>query len=155
MIIAIILPYGDAVLLRHIRYLLVVADHGNFTRAAEALHVSQPALSQQIRQLESSLGVQLFDRTRRSVVPTDAGRVYLDHARRCLLELEAGKRALNDVSDLSRGQLRLGVTPTFSEYLIAPLIDRFNALYPGVAIILTELPLEQITEALRDCQIFC
>ncbi|KPX01184.1 Cyn operon transcriptional activator, partial [Pseudomonas savastanoi] len=106
--IAIILPYGDAVLLRHIRYLLAVSDHGNFTRAAEALHVSQPALSQQIRQLESSLGVQLFDRTRRSVVPTDAGRVYLDHARRCLLELEAGKRALNDVSDLSRGQLRLG-----------------------------------------------
>ncbi|KWS54532.1 MULTISPECIES: transcriptional regulator CynR [Pseudomonas syringae group] len=148
MIIAIILPYGDAVLLRHIRYLLAVSDHGNFTRAAEALHVSQPALSQQIRQLESSLGVQLFDRTRRSVVPTDAGRVYLDHARRCLLELEAGKRALNDVSDLSRGQLRLGVTPTFSEYLIAPLIDRFSALYPGVAIILTELPLEQITEAL-------
>ncbi|MCJ2370909.1 transcriptional regulator CynR [Pseudomonas sp. RGM 3321] len=148
MIIAIILPYGDVVLLRHIRYLLAVADHGNFTRAAEALHVSQPALSQQIRQLESSLGVQLFDRTRRSVVPTDAGRVYLDHARRCLLELEAGKRALNDVSDLSRGQLRLGVTPTFSEYLIAPLIDRFSALYPGVAIILTELPLEQITEAL-------
>ncbi|EGH72473.1 transcriptional regulator CynR [Pseudomonas syringae] len=148
MIIAITLTYGDAVLLRHIRYLLAVADHGNFTRAAEALHVSQPALSQQIRQLESSLGVQLFDRTRRSVVPTDAGRVYLDHARRCLLELDAGKRALNDVSDLSRGQLRLGVTPTFSEYLIAPLIDRFSALYPGVAIILTELPLEQITEAL-------
>ncbi|EPF67543.1 transcriptional regulator CynR [Pseudomonas syringae] len=148
MIIAIILTYGDAVLLRHIRYLLAVADHSNFTRAAEALHVSQPALSQQIRQLESSLGVQLFDRTRRSVVPTDAGRVYLDHARRCLLELEAGKRALDDVSDLSRGQLRLGVTPTFSEYLIAPLIDRFSALYPGVAIILTELPLEQITEAL-------
>ncbi|MDU8617387.1 MULTISPECIES: transcriptional regulator CynR [Pseudomonas] len=148
MIIAITLTYGDSMLLRHIRYLLAVADHGNFTRAAEALHVSQPALSQQIRQLESSLGVQLFDRTRRSVVPTDAGRVYLDHARRCLLELEAGKRALNDVSDLSRGHLRLGVTPTFSEYLIAPLIDRFSALYPGVAIILTELPLERITEAL-------
>ncbi|WP_024679608.1 transcriptional regulator CynR [Pseudomonas syringae] len=148
MIIAIIRPYGDAVLLRHIRYLLAVAEHGNFTRAAETLHVSQPALSQQIKQLESNLGVQLFDRSGRSVVPTDAGRVYLDHARRCLRELDAGKRALNDVNDLSRGQLRLGVTPTFSEYLIAPLLDRFTALYPGVAIIITELSLEQITDAL-------
>ncbi|MCF5541699.1 LysR family transcriptional regulator, partial [Pseudomonas syringae] len=72
-------------LLRHIRYLLAVADHGNFTRAAEALHVSQPALSQQIRQLESSLGVQLFDRTRRSVSPPDAVTLHLDHPLPCLL----------------------------------------------------------------------
>lgn len=142
--------YGEAVLLRHIRYLLAVADHGNFTRAAEALHVSQPALSQQIKQLESNMGVQLFDRSGRSVMPTDAGRVYLEHARRSLRELDAGQRALKDVSDLSRGQLRLGVTPTFSEYLVAPLIDRFTALYPGVAIILTEMSLEQITEGLLN-----
>ncbi len=138
-------------LLRHIRYLLAVADHGNFTRAAEALHVSQPALSQQIKQLELSMGVPLFDRSGRSIVPTDAGRVYLEHARRSLRELEAGRRAVMDVSDLSRGQLRLGVTPTFSEYLVAPLIDRFSARYPGVAISLTEMSLEQILDALaRD-----
>lgn len=135
-------------LLRHIRYLLAVAEHGNFTRAAETLHVSQPALSQQIKQLEGNLGVQLFDRSGRTIVPTDAGRVYLEHARRSLRELDAGQRALKDVSDLSRGRLRLGVTPTFSEYLVAPLIDRFSALHPGVAITLTEMSLEQIIAAL-------
>lgn len=148
MMVSITLPYGEAVLLRHVRYLLAVAHHGNFTRAAEALHVSQPALSQQVRQLESNLGVVLFDRSGRAVVPTDAGRVYLEHARRALMELDAGSRAMLDVSDLSTGQLRLGVTPTFSEYLVAPLIDRFTALYHGVAINLMELSLEQITEAL-------
>lgn len=84
-------------LLRHLRYLLAVADHGGFTRAAEALHVSQPTLSQQIRQLEESLGVNLFDRTSRSVKPTDAGEAYIECARRVLVELEAGKRALHDV----------------------------------------------------------
>lgn len=135
-------------LLRHIRYLLAVADHGNFTRAAEALHVSQPALSQQIKQLESNMGVLLFDRSGRRIVPTDAGRVYLEHARRSLRELDAGRRAVMDVSDLSRGQLRLGITPTFTEYLVAPLLDGFNELHPGVGITLTEMSLEQIIDAL-------
>lgn len=60
-------------LLRHLRYLLAVAEHRNFTRAAEALHVSQPTLSQQVRQLEEQLRVQLLDRSGRSVRPTDAG----------------------------------------------------------------------------------
>jgi LysR family cyn operon transcriptional activator len=68
-------------LLRHLRYLLAVADHGGFTRAAEAWHVSQPTLSQQIRQLEETLGVSLFDRTSRTVKPTDAGAAYIECAR--------------------------------------------------------------------------
>ncbi|MFO5992448.1 LysR family transcriptional regulator, partial [Pseudomonas aeruginosa] len=71
-------------LLRHLRYLLAVAEHRNFTRAAEALHVSQPTLSQQVRQLEEQLRVQLLDRSGRSVRPTDAGELYLLHARRAL-----------------------------------------------------------------------
>jgi len=150
MISAITQAYGETVLLRHIRYLLAVAEQRNFTRAAELLHVSQPALSQQIKQLESNLGVVLFDRSGRTVVATDACRIYLEYARRSLRELDAGQRALMDVSDLSRGRLRLGVTPTFSEYLVAPLIDRFSALHPGVAIVLTELSLEHIVSALAN-----
>nr|GFC33671.1 hypothetical protein [Tanacetum cinerariifolium] len=95
----------------------LIADNGGFTRAAEVLHVSQPTLSQQIRQLEDMLGVVLFDRTSRTVTPTDAGQAYIECARRVLVELAAGKRALHDVKDLSRGTLRLAMTPTFMAYL--------------------------------------
>lgn len=97
--------------LRHLRYLIAVAERGNFTRAAEDLHISQPTLSQQIRQLERAVGVQLLDRTGRTVQLTDAGAVYTEQARRALRDLDAAERAVHDVQDLSRGHLRLGVTP--------------------------------------------
>lgn len=137
-------------LLRHLRYLLAVADHGGFTRAAEALHVSQPTLSQQIRQLEETLGVDLFDRTSRSVKPTDAGQAYIECARRVLVELEAGKRALHDVKDLSRGSLRLAMTPTFMAYLVGPLVRDYVARYPGIHLELFELSMDDIEAGLAD-----
>jgi LysR family transcriptional regulator, cyn operon transcriptional activator len=82
-------------LLRHIRYFLAVAEHKNFTRAAEALHVSQPTLSQQIRQLEDTLRAPLLDRSGRTIALTDAGVAYLGYARRALQDLEAGRRAIH------------------------------------------------------------
>lgn len=86
---------------RHINYFLAVAEHGSFTRAASALHVSQPALSQQIRQLEESLGVPLFDRSGRTIRLTDAGEVWRQYASRALQELGAGKRAIHDVANMN------------------------------------------------------
>ena len=88
---------------RHLNYFIAVAEHGGFTRAAAILHVSQPALSQQIRQLEETLGVRLFDRSGRNTCLTDAGKVWLIYARRALRELAEGQRALHDVDDLQRG----------------------------------------------------
>jgi LysR family cyn operon transcriptional activator len=137
-------------LLRHIRYLLAVAEHANFTRAAQALHVSQPTLSLQIRQLEEMLGAQLFDRSGRMVRLTDAGEVYLHHARRALRDLEEGRRAIHDVQDLARGSLRLAMTPTFTAYLIGPLIERFNAAYPALAVDVREMPQDRMEEALAE-----
>jgi LysR family cyn operon transcriptional activator len=124
--------------LRHIKYLLAVADHGNFTRAAEALHVSQPTLSQQIKQLERALGVALLDRSSRTVRLTDAGEAYAHHARLALRDLYAGERAVDDVQDLSRGQLRVAMTPTFTAYLIGPLIHRFHVAHPGIKLAVCE-----------------
>ncbi|KQZ34982.1 transcriptional regulator CynR [Massilia sp. Root1485] len=133
--------------LRLIRYLLAVAEHGNFTRAAEALHVSQPTLSQQIIQLEDILGVTLLDRSGRTVKVTDSGRVYIEHAERALRELEAGRRAIHDVQDLARGELRLATTPTFTAYLVGPLLAAFHARYPGITVRLQERSLDTIAAA--------
>ncbi|AJO79669.1 transcriptional regulator CynR [Pseudomonas sp. MRSN 12121] len=135
-------------LARPIHYFLAVAEHHSFTRAAAALHVSQPALSQQVRQLEESLGVQLFDRSGRSTRLTDAGEVYLRHARRAAQELQAGQRALHDVSDLSRGSLRVAVTPTFTTYLVGPLVEAFHGRYPHITLNLREMAQESMEEGL-------
>lgn len=135
-------------LARHIKYFLAVAEYQSFTRAATALHVSQPALSQQVRQLEESLGAQLFDRSGRTTRLTDAGEVYLRYARRASQELEEGKRAIHDVGDLSRGSLRVAITPTFTTYLVGPLVEAFHSRYPNITLNLRELAQEQMEEYL-------
>ncbi|WP_411122925.1 LysR substrate-binding domain-containing protein [Streptomyces sp. x-19] len=137
--------------LRHLRSLLAIAEHGSFTRAAEALHLSQPALSQQIGQLERTVGAQLLDRSGRTVRPTDAGAVFLRHARTALTELDAATRAVLDVQDLSHGSLRLAHTPTFGTYLIGPLVQRFRARWPGVTLDVRETTQDAVeTQLLAD-----
>ncbi|MFI7384678.1 transcriptional regulator CynR [Streptomyces sp. NPDC049813] len=136
--------------LRHLRYLLAVVEHGTFTRAAEALYVSQPTLSQQIRSLERIVGLPLLDRSGRAVRATDAGEVYVAHARRALRELAAADLAVQDVRDLSRGHVRLGVTPTFTAYLVAPLVTAVHARHPGLRVTVREAAQQWIEEALLD-----
>jgi LysR family transcriptional regulator, cyn operon transcriptional activator len=137
-------------LLRHIRYFLAVAEHRNFTRAAEALHVSQPTLSQQIRQLEDTLGVPLLDRSGRIIQLTDAGVAYARYAQRALQDLEAGKRAIHDVQELTRGTLRLAMTPTFTAYLIGPLLEKYNRRYPDITLNILEMPQERMETLLSE-----
>lgn len=136
--------------LRHLRYLLAVAEHANFTRAAEELRISQPTLSQQVKQLEKALGVQLLDRTGRTVRLTDAGTAYVHHARRALRDLAAGERAVLDVQDLSRGHLRLAVTPTFTAYLTGPLVAAFYERHLGIALDVREMTQDRIETELLD-----
>jgi LysR family cyn operon transcriptional activator len=137
-------------LLRHIRYFLAVAEHRNFTRAAEALHVSQPTLSQQIRQLEDTLGAALLDRSGRAIRLTDAGEAWLRYAKLALQDLDAGKRAIHDVRELSRGSLRIATTPTFTAYLVGPLLERFNARYPGITLTIDEMTQDRIEALLSE-----
>ena len=147
-IIVVIYGYVVAIELRHLRYLLAVAEHGNFTRAAEDLHLSQPTLSQQIRQLERLVGLPLLDRSGRTVRLTDAGKVYARHGRRMLSELAAAEHAVQDVADLSSGQLRLAVTPTFTTYLVGPLAAEMHTRHPGISLELTETTQDRIESQL-------
>ena len=123
----------DVVFPRLLRYLLAVAEHGSFTHAAKVLCVSQPALSQQIRQLEEAVGVQLFDRSGRAVRLTASGELYVGYARRAQVELNSARRALRQLQDLGHGALQVGVTP-ITEYLVTPLLESFSARYPGIAV---------------------
>ncbi|MFF2086954.1 transcriptional regulator CynR [Nocardia sp. NPDC058176] len=136
--------------LRHIRYLAAVAEHGSFTRAAEELHVSQPTLSHQVKQLERAVGAVLLDRAGRTVRLTDAGAAYLAHARRALDEIAAAQRSVHDVTDLSRGVLRFAAPPTFTPYLVGPLIARFRERYPGITVEFGESAQDTIESGLLD-----
>ncbi|MFC1630736.1 transcriptional regulator CynR [Pseudomonadota bacterium] len=137
---------------RSLQYLIAIAEHGSYTRAAEALYVSQPTLSQQIKQLEESLKSPLLDRSGRTVRLTDAGEIYLQHARRAWGELDAGTRAINDVLNLSRGSLRLGWTP-ITDHLTCCLVENFNSRYPGITLSALEMPADDIEVAVAEDRI--
>ncbi|CAM7673739.1 HTH-type transcriptional regulator CynR [Klebsiella pneumoniae] len=140
-------------LARHIRYFQAVAEHLSFTKAAAALHVSQPALSQLVKQLEEELGTQLFDRTGRTTRLTDTGIAYLQYVRRASHELREATRAIHDVDDLSRGSLCLAVTPTFTTYLVGPLVEAFHSRYPNITLNVREISQESIEDLLQAGEI--
>ncbi|MFK7817003.1 MAG: transcriptional regulator CynR [Gammaproteobacteria bacterium] len=137
---------------RSLQYLVAIAEYGSYTRAAEALHVSQPTLSQQIKQLEESLQSSLLDRTGRTVQLTDAGEIYLRHARRARGELDGGARAILDVQNLSRGSLRLGWTP-ITDHLTCSLLENYNYMYPGINLHTYDMPQDDIEISVAESKI--
>jgi len=124
--------------LRQVEHVIGVVEHGGFTRAAAALHISQPALSQSVRTLERELGSDLFVRAGRSVTLTAAGEAFLAPARRGLRDLHTAATAVREVSGLRAGHLDLVCLPTLAVAPIAELIGRFRRAYPGVTVRLAE-----------------
>lgn len=119
---------------RKAKYLLAVIDHGSFSAAARALHLSQPALSTAVRELETSVGTLLLDRLGRHVQPTAAGRAIEPHLRRCLAELDMGVDAARSVLGLEGGTLRICCLPTLATDPIAAAVGRLRAAHPGVVV---------------------
>src|SRR5215216_3178834 len=115
---------------RQLEYFRAVARELHFTRAAEALHIAQPALSQQIRKLERQLGLQLFERDKHRVEITPAGTALLDHAERILSDLEAVEEEMHAWSGGTRGRIRLGTARGVVAQL-ARLLAEFSAAHPG------------------------
>jgi LysR family transcriptional regulator, hydrogen peroxide-inducible genes activator len=116
--------------LRQLQYVVAVADILSFRKAAEFCHVSQPSLSAQLAQLEEAVGVRIFERDRRRVLLTAAGKDLVERARRLLVEADDFVAAAKRASDPLMGELRVGVIPTISPYLLPSITPALRAEYP-------------------------
>ena len=136
--------------LRDLKYLLALADHRHFGRAAEACFVSQPTLSTQIRKLEDELGVPLVERAPRKVMLTPAGREAAERARRIVAEVEQMKEAARRSQDPEAGSVRLGLFPTLGPYLLPHVVPRIRARFPRLELLLVEEKSDELLARLRD-----
>jgi DNA-binding transcriptional LysR family regulator len=125
--------------LRHLRYFVAVAEQLSFTRAAALLHMAQPALSVQIRQLEDELGVELFDRSRRAIALTHAGETMLGETRRLLASLDRSIDLVRRVGAGAIGSIAVGFVPSASNSVLPSLLRRFWEAHPDVAVTLREM----------------
>ena len=134
--------------LRQLRYFLAVAEHRNFTRAAQAVHVSQPSLSVQIQGLEEELGSPLFDRMGRHVHLTPAGEVLRDHAQRVMRDLDQAGDAIRELAGAERGRLAVGTLSTVNTYLVPRLVTEFRQRFPKIHLQVHAKPSLEIESAL-------
>jgi DNA-binding transcriptional LysR family regulator len=116
--------------LRRLRYFVAVAEELSFNRAAQRLHISQPPLSNQIKQLEEELGVLLFKRSSRGVRLTEAGELLLEEARRILIQLDQAARMVERVGSGKVGRLSLGFVPSATNEVLPALLYEFPETVP-------------------------
>lgn len=135
--------------LHQLRYMVAVADTGNFTRASERCHITQPSLSQQILNLEKEVGHKLFHRLGRKAVLTEAGATFLERARLILFDVEDAIKVLKDSPSLDR-VITVGAVPTIAPYLMAPLIERCRETHPNLTVHLREDFRADLTRAVLE-----
>jgi len=137
--------------LRHLRYFVAVAEAENVLRAAtQKLHVSQPAVSRQIRDLEDELGAQLFERTGKSVRLTDAGFLFLKEARAVLERTDEAVRSVRAFAQVGETELHVGYTPALRAQIVSPTLRAFQREMPKVHVKLHDWSSEKILTGLRD-----
>jgi len=140
----------DPLEIRHLRYFLAVAEAGSFSRAADRLGITQPAISQQMRDLEAGLRVSLFQRRGKRILLTSAGLIFQEHARVLLRELENLLQELSSEPGQLRGALHLGVIPILNVALVPHLLGPFAAAHPGVSLTVEEISSTEIETALEE-----
>jgi DNA-binding transcriptional LysR family regulator len=139
--------------LRHLRYFVTAAEELNFSRAAARLHVSQPPLSRQIQDLEREIGAALFDRNRRRLQLTPAGKSFLGHARQILAQTGRAARLARAVSQGKTGQITVALLSPLSGFFTPPAIRNFRQRFPLVDVTIMEMVPRRKVEALLDHRI--
>ncbi len=135
--------------IRHLEYFSEVARQLSFTKAASTLHVSQPSISKAIKNLENELGVPLFYRSKQLEL-TDAGKAVLINAQHVLSAFRNLTTELSDITELKKGEIKIGIPPIIGAAFFSKLISRFKVLYPTVEILLTEVGSKKIKQGVDD-----
>lgn len=132
-----------------LEYFMAVVNCGSFSAAAQLCFVTQPSLSMQIKNLEEELGVILLDRTKKPVIPTEAGAVVIDNARKAIKAFNYVRESVSEIKGDISGTLRLGVIPTIAPYLLPAVLSEFALKFPKAEIELHEMVTADIVTALN------
>jgi LysR family hydrogen peroxide-inducible transcriptional activator len=135
--------------LRDLTYLVALADHRHFGRAAESCFVSQPTLSTQLKKLETELGVELIERSPRRVMLTEVGELVVERARVVLREAESIREIARRASDPEAGSVRMGLFPTLAPYLLPHVVPHVRERFPHLELLLVEDKTEEVLRQLR------
>ena len=132
-----------------LEYIIAVDNHRHFGRAAESCFVTQPTLSMQIHKLEEQLGILIFDRSKSPISPTDIGRRIIDQGRIVVNEAKKMQHLIDEEKGEVAGELRIGIIPTLSPYLLPLFIHNFIEKYPAIKLTVEELVTEQVIDKLK------
>jgi LysR family hydrogen peroxide-inducible transcriptional activator len=135
---------------KHLQYLVTVADMGHFSQAAEACHVTQSTLSLGIKELERQMGLQLFERSRKNIIPTPAGKKAISHARELLKRQKEFDADMHTLTNPNAGPLRIGAIPTIAPYFLPRLLPLIEDHFPKSDIRIAEDTTETILHKIRD-----
>ncbi len=141
--------------IRDLEYLVALAEHKHFRRAADACHVSQPTLSGQIRKLEDELGIILLERTSRKVLFTQSGLLLVDQAKNVLKEVKLLKEMASNQGKDMTGPIHIGVIPTVGPYLLPYIMPVLKETFPDLELFLYEAQTNQLLEQLETGHLDC
>ena len=135
--------------LQQLQYILALDAERNFVRAAEKCFVTQPSLTMQVQKLEDGLGVKIFDRSKKPLIPTPLGEKLVAQARTILKESSRMKELIQEDQGKLDGELKIGIIPTLAPYLLPLFVAEFESTYPEIRLVVQELQTDLIIERLR------